>query len=102
MYRAAMRSVLSELLRQDRLVVVESLSMDQPKTSELAARLRDMDLDSVLILVEEYEDNLYLSARNLPNVAVLDLREINPVSLIKYDAVLATVGAVKALEERLS
>lgn len=102
MYRAAMRSVLSELLRQDRLIVVESLSMDQPKTSELAARLREMDLDSVLILVEEYEDNLYLSARNLPNVAVLDLREINPVSLIKCDTVLATAGAVKALEERLS
>jgi len=102
MYRAAMRSVLSELLRQDRLIVVESLSMDQPKTSELAARLREMDLDSVLILVEEYEDNLYLSARNLPKVAVLDLREINPVSLIKCDTVLATAGAVKALEERLS
>ena len=102
MYRAAMRSVLSELVRQDRLLVVKELSMSTPKTRELVGRLADLKLDHVLILVKEYDDNLCLSARNLPWVDVLDMREVNPVSLVRYDKVLATADAVKALEERFA
>ena len=102
MYRGAMRSVVSELIRQDRLVLVDKLEFDTPKTRNLVARLKELELENVLILVDRYEDNLCLAARNLPNVDVLDLREINPVSLIRFDKVLATVDAIKSLEERLS
>jgi large subunit ribosomal protein L4 len=102
MYRAALRSVLSELIRQDRLVAVDRIELSAPKTRELAARLRELELANVLILVAEYDDNICLAARNLPHVDVLDMREINPVSLIRYEKVLATVEALKALEERLS
>ena len=102
MYRAAMRSIVSELIRQDRLIVVDSIAVDQPKTRDLVARLNDMKLDHVLILVDEYEENLCLAARNLPWVDVLDLREVNPVSLIRYEKVLATKAAIEKLEERLS
>jgi len=97
-----MRSVLSELLRQDRLVVVEKLKLSQPKTRDLVARLKDLELDHVLIVVKRYSDNLCLAARNLPTVDVLDVREINPVSLVRYKKILATSGAIKALEEQLS
>ncbi|HJP37897.1 MAG: 50S ribosomal protein L4 [Gammaproteobacteria bacterium] len=102
MYRAAMRSMLSELIRQDGLMVVDSIQVPTPKTRELVARLAELKLDNVLILVDEYDQNLCLSARNLPGVDVLDLREFNPVSLLRYDRVLATKAAVKGLEEQLS
>lgn len=102
MYRAAMRSVVSELLRQDRLIVVDSLDVEKPKTRDLVARLKELKLDNALILVDEYDENLCLSARNLPWVDVLDLREINPVSLIRFEKVLATKAAVEKLGERLS
>ena len=102
MYRAAMRSVFSELLRQERLIVVEDLKLDQPKTRDLVAKLKTLELDHVLMLVDEYDNNLVLAARNLPWADVLDLREINPVSLIRYDKILASAAAVKALEEQLS
>jgi large subunit ribosomal protein L4 len=102
MYQAAMRSVLSELLRQDRLVVVEKLKLSQPKTRDLVARLKDLELDRVLIVVKRYSDNLCLAARNLPTVDVLDVREINPVSLVRYEKILVTSGAIKALEAQLS
>ena len=102
MYRAAMRSVVSELIRQERLLVVDSIEVSAPKTKELVGKLNELNLDHVLILLDEYDDNICLAARNLPSVDVLDLREINPVSLIRYEKVLATAGAIKALEERLS
>jgi len=102
MYRAAMRSVLSELLRQERLVAIDSFEMDQPKTRNLAARLKEMGLDSVLILVDRYDDNLCLAARNLPDVDVLDIREVNPVSLVRFGKVLATAAAISELEKKLS
>jgi len=102
MYRAAMRSILSELVRQDRLVVVDELDMAQPKTRELAAHLRGLGLDRVLILVEQYADNLSLAARNLPHVDVVDLRELNPAALVGAQKVLATAAAVKGLQERLA
>lgn len=102
MYQAAMRSMLSELLREDRVIVVDSMAMDKPKTRDLVARLTELQLDHVLVLVDQYDDNLCLAARNLGWVDVLDLREVNPVSLLRYDKVLATAAAVKGLEERLS
>jgi len=103
MYQAAMRSVLSELVRQDRLVIVKKLKLEEPRTKELLGVLHELDVgDNVLILVDRYSDKLCLAARNLPSVDVLDLREINPVSLIRFAKVLATADAVKALGERLS
>jgi large subunit ribosomal protein L4 len=102
MYRAAMRSILSELVRQDRLVVVQDLQLERAKTRDLAARLQEAGLERVLILVEAYEKNLCLAARNLVGVDVLDLRELNPLSLVRFPKVLATAGAIKALEERFA
>jgi large subunit ribosomal protein L4 len=102
MYRAAMRSIVSELIRQERLLVVDSIVVDQPKTKELVGKLQELKLEHVLILVHEYDENLCLAARNLPWVDVLDLREVNPVSLIRYEKVLATKAAVEKLEERLA
>jgi large subunit ribosomal protein L4 len=107
MYQAALRSVFSELVRQDRLVVVDAIEMPKPKTKNLVTYLQGFKLDRVLILVDkglaaEGNDNLRLSARNLPAVEVLDVRELNPVSLVRFDKVLATSAAVKAVSERLS
>jgi len=107
MYQAAMRSVFSELVRQDRLVVVDAIQMAKPKTKDLVKYLQGFNLDRVLILVDnglvvEGQSNLRLSARNLPSVEVLEVRELNPVSLVRFDKVLATSAAVKAVAERLS
>jgi|TARA_B110000914_G_scaffold153552_1_gene134682 large subunit ribosomal protein L4 len=103
MYRAAMRSVLSELVRQDRLVLVDSLTLKTPKTKELIGKVKELDVGgSVLFFVKSYDENLCLASRNLQYVDVLDLREINPVSLIRFEKVVATVDAVKGLAERLS
>lgn len=102
MYRGAMRCVLSELVRQERLVAVDSLDLPSHRTRELVARLGDLGLDRVLILVESYERNLCLAARNLPGVEVLDLRELNPLSLVAYPKVLTTTGVIKTLEERFA
>jgi len=101
MYRGAMRSMLSELVRQDRLVVTASLAIDAPKTRLLAAQLKSLSLENVLIIVEASDDKLELAARNLPHVELLSAAAVNPVSLARHDKVLATVGAVKLLEERL-
>ena len=102
MYRAAMRSMLSELIRQDRLVVVEELSLEAPKTKLLANKLKEMDLNSVLILNEAFDEKLFLAARNLPNVGICDASAIDPVVLIRFDKVLVTLPALKLIEERLS
>jgi large subunit ribosomal protein L4 len=103
MYRAAMRSILSELVRQDRLIVVDKFKVSEPKTKEIVAKLDELELGrNVLIFVESYKTKLCLAARNLPHVDVLDLREINPVSLIRFDKVVATEDAIKAIEEQLS
>jgi large subunit ribosomal protein L4 len=101
MYRGAMRAMLSELVRQDRLVVTPSLAIDQPKTKLLIAQLKSLSLDNVLIIVEAADEKLELAARNLPYVELLPASAVNPVSLARHDKVLATVGAVKLLEERL-
>ncbi|MGI9309467.1 MAG: 50S ribosomal protein L4 [Gammaproteobacteria bacterium] len=103
MYQGAMRSVLSELVRQERLIVVDKFKMDAPKTRDLVARLDELGVGGhTLIVTKSYNNNTCLAARNLPHVDVLDLREVNPVSLIKFDKVVITVKAVKALEEQLS
>jgi large subunit ribosomal protein L4 len=102
MYRAALRSVFSELVRQDRLVVVEELGLEAPKTRLLAKELKDMALDNVLILNEAFDEKLYLAARNLPNVGICDVASMDPVVLIRFEKVLATLPALKLIEERLS
>ena len=102
MYRAALRSVLSELVRQDRLVVVESLEIEAPKTKLLATRLKDLELDNVLLLNEAFDEKVFLAARNLPNVGICDVASMDPVVLIRFEKVLVTVPALKLIEERLS
>jgi large subunit ribosomal protein L4 len=103
MYRAAMCSVLSELVRQHRLVIVKKLKLETPRTKELLSVFNDLGLEkNVLIILDSYKTKLCLAARNLPSVDVLDLREINPLSLIRYDTVLATTNAIKGLEERFA
>ena len=102
MYRAALQSILSELARQDRLVIVESINLDQPKTKLLQQKLHALQLDSVLIISDEISENRYLSARNLPNVDVRDVSGADPVSLVRFDKVLITVPAMKKFEEVLA
>jgi large subunit ribosomal protein L4 len=102
MYRAALRSMMSELVRQDRLVVVNELSLEAPKTKLLASKLKEMSLDSVLILNEAFDEKLFLAARNLPDVGICDVASMDPVVLIRFDKVLVTVPALKLIEERLS
>jgi large subunit ribosomal protein L4 len=102
MYRGAMCSILSELVRQERLVAVDSFAVKQPKTRELSGMLQDLGLESVLIVTVEPDDNLYLAARNLPNVAVCDVSGADPVSLVGFDKVLITRDALKKFEERLA
>jgi large subunit ribosomal protein L4 len=102
MYRAGMASILSQLVREERLSVVEALTVDAPKTKVLAGKLRAMGLGEVLILTDQLDENLLLSARNLPNVMVLEARHADPVSLMRYERVLVTRAAVKSLEEALA
>jgi large subunit ribosomal protein L4 len=102
MYRAGMASILSQLVREERLSVIEAFSIDQPKTKVLAGKLRDLGMSDVLILTDKVDDNLYLSSRNLPNVMVLEARHADPVSLMRFEKVLVTRAAVKHLEEALA
>jgi large subunit ribosomal protein L4 len=101
MYRGAIRSMLSELARTERLLVTDAITLPAPKTKLLAEQLKAWSLPSVLIVVEASDEKLSLAARNLPNVEVIGVTALNPVSLAAYDKVLMTVGAVKLIEERL-
>jgi len=101
MYRGALRSMLSELARTERLVVTDSLGLEAPKTKLLAGQLKAWSLESVLIVVEATDEKLFLAARNLPHVEVIEVSTLNPLSLARHAKVLMTVGAVKMLEERL-
>ena len=101
-YRAAIRSILSELVRQDRLLVVEGFALQAPKTKELLGNLKTLDLDNVLIVHDDPDENLYLAARNLNKVDVVDTAIANPVSLLAFDKVLITVGALRQFEEKLA
>lgn len=102
MYRGALCSILSELLRQERLVTVSELSISAPKTRELAGRLNELGLKEVLIVVDQPDENLYLAARNLYHVDVCDVNDVDPLSLVGFDKVLMSSDAIKKLEERLS
>ena len=101
MYQGAMRSMLSELARQDRLRVTEDITLEAAKTRLLVNQLREWDLEDVLIIVEAVEEKLFLAARNLYKVEVLEVGKLNPVALVSHDKVLLTVAAVKLIEERL-
>ena len=102
MYRAAMRSILSELARTDRLMIVETLDVEQPKTKLLVDTLKGYGVDNVLIVADSVDKNLYLASRNLHKVDVRDVDGADPVSLIAYDKVMITVDAVKKFEEALA
>jgi large subunit ribosomal protein L4 len=102
MYRAALRSVMSELVRQERLVVTDSVAMKAPKTKDLAASLKKLGLDNVLIVNEAFDENVFLSARNLPDVGICDAAAIDPVVLMRFEKVLITLPALKLIEGRLS
>ncbi len=102
MYRGAIKSILSELVRQDRLMVVEKFGVEAPKTKELKNKLSAMNLDDVLIVTPEVDENLFLAARNLYKVDVRDVAGIDPVSLIAFNTVLVTADAVKQIEEMLA
>jgi large subunit ribosomal protein L4 len=102
MYRAAMRSILSELARTDRLMIVEALDVEQPKTKLLVETLRGYGVDNVLIVADNVDKNLYLASRNLHKVDVRDVEGADPVSLIAYDKVMITVDALKKFEEALA
>ncbi len=102
MYRSGIRSIMSELARQDRLVVVEDITVDAPKTKQLLGKLADLGVSKTLIVTETGDEKLYLSARNLPHVEVSDVAGLNPVNLVRYEHVVVTVGAIRAIEEWLS
>ena len=99
MYRAAIKSIFSELVRQNRLVAIEKPVLKKPKTKEIASFLNEFSLSKVLIIIDELDMNLYLSARNIPNVDVITVREINPVNLLKPQKVAVTSEALKQIEE---
>lgn len=104
MYRAAIRSILSQLVRDDRLLVVNEFNLDSPKTKELASKLKDIKMNDVLIVTgsEEFTESLYLASRNLPYVGVCDPEMVDPVSLIAFENVVMTQAAIKQIEERLA
>ena len=101
MYRAGMRSILSQLAKDDRIRVVDEFRIDAPKTKQLAQKVRSMGFDQVLVITDEVDENLMLSARNLPNVAIIAARHTNPVALVRFPNVLLTRAAVAQLEEML-
>ncbi len=101
MYRGALQAILSELLRQERLVVVDSLTLSEPKTAALLTMLSGQSFKEGLIVTQEVDENLYLAARNVPNVYALDVASLDPVSLVAADKVIMTVDAVKRIEEWL-
>lgn len=101
MYRAGMAAILSQLAREDRLIVVDDLRIDTPKTRQFAQKLKGMGLDSVLVVTDALDENLYLASRNLPRVLVLEVAETDPLSLIRFPKVLLTKSAVAKMEEML-
>ena len=102
MYQGALRSILSELVRQDRLVVVNDMSISEPKTKDLVAKLAELDVAEALIVTEAMDENLLLAARNLYKIGTCTAAEVDPVSLIGFDKVIITAGALKMLEEKLA
>ncbi len=101
MYRAGLRSILSQLAREDRIAVVDSFTFDTPKTKLAATKLKEMGLDSVLVITDAVDENTYLATRNLPHVAVVEPRYADPLSLVHYKKVLITKAAIAQFEEIL-
>ena len=101
MYRVAMQSILSELVRQERLTIVDNLSITEPKTKLLAEQLNKLSLENTLIVTDGFDVNLFLAARNLKNIDIVEAEHVSPLGLVSYENILITVGAVKQLEERL-
>ena len=102
MYRAGVRSILSELVRQERLVVVDKFASDSGKTKDMVVQLGKLGLANVLIVTETMDENIYLSSRNIPHVDVVDVEGVNPVDLVGFDKILVTVDALKKIEEKLA
>lgn len=101
-YRSAMRSILSELVRQERLVVSDDFTVSEPKTKQLVSKMNEMQLDDVLVVVHEFDEKLALASRNLYHVGIMEAQEINPLSLIGFNKVVMTSDAVKQIEEKLA
>ena len=101
MYRAAMRSLLSELIRQQRLLIVESLEVAEPRTRLMVARLKELGISSGLLVTEAYDEKTFLAARNLPHVEALEATAVDPASLLRFEHVVMTVAALRRLEEKL-
>ncbi len=102
MYRGAIRAILGELVRQERLVIVEDFALDAPKTKQLVGKLKELGLENVLIITQDVSENLYLAARNLHQVDVRDVQALDPVSLIGFEKVLMSVPAIRSVEEWLA
>jgi len=102
MYRGAVRSILSELIRQDRLLVLPEFGLTAPKTKELVQKLRELGVSDVLLVTEGFDEHLFLAARNLAAVDVMTVQKLDPVSMIAFDKLVLTEGAVRELEERLA
>lgn len=102
MYRAALRSIVSELVRQERVIVVDSLEVAEPKTKLFVAKLAELGVSKGLVLVEEVTETLHLASRNIPNIDVIDVQGIDPVALVGADSLVVTAGALKQIEEALS
>lgn len=102
MYRAGMATICSQLVREDRLKVVETFQLEAPKTKIFSQKIKGMGFDTVLLVVDELDENIFLASRNLPNVLVLEVDEIDPVSLVRYSQVLVTKPAVAKIEEMLA
>jgi large subunit ribosomal protein L4 len=102
MYRAGIVAILSQLVRENRLSIVESFTIDAPKTKALAAKLKDMGLDEVMVITDSIDENLYLSSRNLPRVRVVEAGHADPVSLMRFANILVTRGALTKMEEMLA
>jgi large subunit ribosomal protein L4 len=102
MYRGAMQCILAELIRQERLILVEDMTMSAPKTKDLIAKLNELNAPRALIITKDVDENLYLAARNIPHVNVLGTSEVDPVSLIAFDKVIMSVEAAKQFEESLA
>ena len=102
MHRAGIAAILSQLVRENRLSVIDNMTLESPKTKALALKLKSMGLEQVLIITDNLDDNLYLSSRNLPDVMVLEAKHADPVNLVRFAKVILTTGAVKQFEEVLA
>jgi large subunit ribosomal protein L4 len=102
MYRSGLKSILSELLRQNRMMICDDLKVAEPKTKAFKEKLTQLGIDEGLVLVEEFDENIFLSARNLRSIVLKDIRSVNPVDLVNTTKVIMTTAAVKALEGSLS